>query len=66
MIDRSPCIDWNIATTDMDYSEVIDAQEFEDATYNGQYRINLQDLNQTIFVNNRPVFAKGNYDQCIW
>jgi hypothetical protein len=50
----------------MDYSEVIVAQGFEDATYNGQYRINLQDLNQTIFVNNRPVFDKGNYDQCIW
>ena len=63
--DRSPCISrWDIAISNERYKELIWVLDFEDTEFNGRYEADFFNLEETPFVNNRPVFIQE--DKCIW
>ena len=70
--DRSPCIDWNVILRDKcplccdTVSSIeITAFNFENENYNKKFIASFENINDSVFVNNRPVFMAPE-DSCIW
>ena len=72
LIDRSPCVNWREILKDKCpiccdtvVTLAITALNFENEEYNSNYTASFQNLEKSVFVNNRPIMKSGK-GHCIW